>query len=61
MVPKHVMVKEDLKKKKKNRLLAKGNCYMGTGAKIEKCGCNLWLCILSDQPKSQNKGLKKWT
>jgi len=34
---------------------------MGTGAKIEKCGCNLWLCILSDQPKSQNKGLKKWT
>jgi len=31
---------------------------MGTRAKIEKCGCKLWLCILSDQPKSQNKGLK---
>jgi len=31
---------------------------MGTRAKTEKCGCKLWLCILSDQPKSQNKGLK---
>jgi len=57
MAPKHVMVKEDLKKK--NSLSANGNCFMGTRAKIEKCGCNLWLCILSDQPESQNKGLKK--
>ena len=45
--------------KKKNSLSALGKCCMGTRAKIEKCGCNLWLCILSDQPKSQHQGLKK--
>jgi len=43
MAPKHVMVKEDLKKK--NSPSAKVKCYMGSRAKIEKCGCNLWLCI----------------
>jgi hypothetical protein len=41
---------------KKTSSSAKGKCHMGTRTKIEKCGCNLWLCILSDQPKLQKKG-----
>jgi len=34
--------------KKKNSSSPKGKCYMGTRAKLEKCGCNLWAYILSD-------------